>query len=193
LVALTALLIVAIYAEETAVAQELSLLTVVVGAFLPFNICFPGRVRALAFMGDAGSMFLGACLAWFLITLCQGEHRAMHPVTALWIFAVPLFDTLGSMFRRLLHGCSPFAADRLHMHYLLHHAGLSVAQSVWTILIIAALLASIGVLGLHHGGPESLVFYSIVALFGVYFGCMMYVCRPVRSGSEDRAYRSGLA
>jgi UDP-GlcNAc:undecaprenyl-phosphate GlcNAc-1-phosphate transferase len=49
----------------------------------------------------------------------------MTPVTALWLFALPLMDTVGVMLRRIWLGKSPFRPDRHHLHHLFVRAGLS--------------------------------------------------------------------
>jgi len=90
-------------------------------AFLLFNLRLRGR--ALVFMGDAGSLFLGFVLTWFLVALSQGEQRLLAPVTALWLFALPLTDTISMMVRRILLRRSPFLADREHFHHILLAAG----------------------------------------------------------------------
>jgi len=124
----------------------LVLLAAVVG-FLVLNVRTPWRKRAGVFMGDAGSMFLGFALVWFLIGLSQGEQRAFPPVTALWIFALPLLDTGCIMLRRIRKGQSPFPADREQFHHILQLAGDSVAQSVAFTWGIAGRLAGRGVGG----------------------------------------------
>ncbi|CAK0777586.1 UDP-GlcNAc:undecaprenyl-phosphate/decaprenyl-phosphate GlcNAc-1-phosphate transferase [Gammaproteobacteria bacterium] len=119
---LISLLFFALLASLTAHQTNLMVLATLgtaVLAFLLFNLRLPGRPFALVFMGDAGSMFLGFMLCWFAVDLSQGEHRALAPVTALWILAVPLFDTLSVMIRRMTNKQSPFAADRGHLHHVL--------------------------------------------------------------------------
>jgi UDP-GlcNAc:undecaprenyl-phosphate GlcNAc-1-phosphate transferase len=108
-------------------------------AFLLSNLRPEGP--GLVFMGDAGSLFLGFVLAWSLIEVSQGEHRLLPPVTALWLFALPLVDTISMMLRRILLGRSPFLADREHFHHVLLAAGLSPKQT----LILMSLLALAGV------------------------------------------------
>ena len=138
----------------------LGILGAAVIAFLLFNLRFPGRPFAMIFMGDAGSMFLGFTLCWFAVGLSQGDHRAMAPVTALWILAVPLFDTLSVMIRRLVNGQSPFAADRGHLHHVLMEQLPSnqpqmdqaqpiqqdVFETLTIIFTMAVVLGSIGVI-----------------------------------------------
>jgi UDP-GlcNAc:undecaprenyl-phosphate GlcNAc-1-phosphate transferase len=77
-------------------------------------------------------MLLGFLFAWLLIALSQGgdEAAVMTPVTALWLFALPLMDTVGVMLRRIWLGKSPFRADRHHLHHLFVRAGFRVCDVV---------------------------------------------------------------
>ena len=51
-------------------------------------------------MGDAGSTVLGFILAWFLVHLSQGQEAVMTPMTAVWLLALPLMDTVAVTIRR---------------------------------------------------------------------------------------------
>jgi UDP-GlcNAc:undecaprenyl-phosphate GlcNAc-1-phosphate transferase len=155
-------------AEGTTLAVVLILLVTVV-AFLLFNLRLLGRPRALVFMGDAGSMFLGFVLTWFFVSLSQGEQRTLLPVTALWFLALPLFDTVGMLLRRILLRRSPFLADREHMHHLLLALGLNVNRTLSVLVLVALVLAGIGYLGQVAGVPERFLFYGFILLFAVYF------------------------
>ena len=135
-----------------------------VAAFLLFNARFPGRRHALVFMGDAGSMLLGFSLAWFAITLSQGTERAMTPVSALWILALPLVDTVAIMIRRSTSGRLLFTAARDHFHHLLLDVGHSVNRTVSVMLGMAAVAGIAGVIGLHAGLSESLMFAGFLAI-----------------------------
>lgn len=177
LVSFTLLTVVAFMGSN--LLQILILLCVLGGllGFLVFNMPWPGRSRAHIFMGDAGSTLLGFLLAFSLIVLSQGQQRAMAPVTALWIFAVPLLDTLGVMLRRVWLGRSPFAADRGHIHHLLLDAGFRVRHAV---VLIAAFQGVCGAVGLAldvGGAPELLSLCLFVALFSVY---AFLISRPWR-------------
>ncbi len=146
----------------------LLLLAVVLMAFLAFNIRFPGRPRALVFMGDAGSMLLGFAITWFFIRLSQGQGRAMAPVAALWLLMLPLFDTVWLLFKRPLSGRWPTQASHEHLHHVLQMAGLSVTQTVSLMLIIAAASAAGGLYALQQGASELQMFGWFLALFAVY-------------------------
>lgn len=149
-------------------------------AFLSFNMRLFGRPQALVFMGNSGSLFLGFVIAWFLITLSQGEQRAITPVTALWIFALPLFDTVSIMLRRILKGRSPFVADREHLHHTLLSAGFTVSQTLAITLGIAASLAAIGLIGLYARVFEAVMFWMFLGLFALYFIGMMRTWKVYR-------------
>jgi UDP-GlcNAc:undecaprenyl-phosphate GlcNAc-1-phosphate transferase len=146
----------------------LILLAVVVSGFLLFNLRLPWRNRALVFMGDAGSMFLGFAITWFFISLSQGEGRAMAPVAALWLLMIPLFDTVWLILWRFSQGRSPTSSDIGHLHHVLQMTGMGAATSVWLMLAIAALGAAAGLVALEHGVAESTMFYLFLGLFAAY-------------------------
>lgn len=154
----------------------LSLIGIVAG-FLVFNLPLLGRAQAAVFMGDGGSMFLGLIITWFLIVLSQGENRAMTPVSALWIFAVPLYDTIGVMLRRISRGGSPFEAGRDHLHHLLLQAGFGSGVTVVIIAAIQGIMAGIGLAGFYAGVPEAVMFYCFAGLSLLYYYA---IARPVR-------------
>ncbi len=160
-----------------------------VGGFLLFNLrCF-GRHKAAVFMGDAGSTLLGFLFACLFIGLSQEPMHVMSPVIALWLFVVPLFDTIATMLRRVWLGKSPFRADRSHMHHLLLDAGFTVPQSV---LMLAGLQLAMGLVGLaawYYSLPDVLMFAAFVGLFGVYF---YLTSRPWRLVPALRALHRSL-
>jgi UDP-GlcNAc:undecaprenyl-phosphate/decaprenyl-phosphate GlcNAc-1-phosphate transferase len=157
--------------------QLLFLLAAVVGTFLLFNMRFPRRKQALVFMGDAGSMFLGFTLAWFAISLSQGENRAMTPVTALWILAIPLIDAVSILVRRLYAKRPPFAAATDHMHHILMALGCGVNATVGIIVGTALALGILGLIGLYIGLSEQLLFFGFLGLFAVYLWATSRITR----------------
>ena len=148
-----------------------------VGGFLYYNLRYPGNRRARVFLGDNGSMLLGFVFAWLFIALSQGEDAAMTPTTALWIFALPLMDTVGVMLRRIWLGKSPFRPDRHHLHHLFFRAGFRVCDIVVFAVLAQLVLALLGIGGLLLGVPEYLMFWSFMGVFGVYF---LVIARPWR-------------
>ena len=136
--------------------------------FLLFNFRFTEEAPARVFLGDAGSLFLGLFVAWLLVGNSQGANRSFPPVVALWMLAIPLFDTVGVMLRRIVRGRSPFLADRRHTHHLLMAYGLGVIKVVWLLILVSVVLALVGLYGWSAGVPENLLFYAFLGLFCCY-------------------------
>jgi UDP-GlcNAc:undecaprenyl-phosphate GlcNAc-1-phosphate transferase len=178
--ALAGLIVVAYTAGAYSEFKILLLLACCIVAFLFFNLRHPLRKHASIFMGDAGSMFVGFALTWFFIKLSQGEQRAMPPVASLWFLALPLFDTVGIMLRRIIKGRSPFMADREHFHHVLLLAGYSVAQSVGIMAVLSMIGVMIGLTGIYFQVPDIGMFYLFLGVFSVYFWGMMHAWKVMR-------------
>jgi UDP-GlcNAc:undecaprenyl-phosphate GlcNAc-1-phosphate transferase len=147
--ALGALVIVATMNRQPELVTLISIIFACALAFLMLNLKVPWRAQARVFLGDAGSMLLGFLLAWCFIVFTQAVPGktgvTMQPVTALWLVALPLFDTLAVLLRRLLEGRSPFRADRSHYHHLLRAVGLTAGQATAMIAGFAVACAAFGV------------------------------------------------
>lgn len=143
--------------------------------FLVFNLRHHWRSRACVFLGDAGSMMLGAVLAFLAIALSQRNGgAALSPVAALWICAVPAIDTGSLIFRRLAAGTSPFSSDRQHLHHLMIDAGLSINQVVAILSIAGAICGGIGVFGWLLGLPDAIMFAALMIPTGVHIWFEQY-------------------
>jgi UDP-GlcNAc:undecaprenyl-phosphate GlcNAc-1-phosphate transferase len=124
--------------------------------------------RAWVFMGDAGSMWLGLVLGWFMAQVTRGSVSA-EPALVLWLFGIPLIDTLVVMARRMKRKQSPFAADRTHIHHVLEQAGLSVGRTVLVLGLAQLVLVGIGVFFYLIHAPSFVVFWSFVLLTAAYY------------------------
>jgi UDP-GlcNAc:undecaprenyl-phosphate GlcNAc-1-phosphate transferase len=156
------------------------LLAMAILAFLLFNWRHTGNRKALLFMGDAGSMFLGFIVCWLFIRFSQGEDRLFSPVVALWLFALPLIDTVTMMLRRVMKGNSPFAADREHFHHIFLAAGFSQRATVCILLGISVFCASFGVLGEILEIPENIMFLMFILLFCAHFWMTRHAWKAMR-------------
>ncbi len=179
-VSIAALLIAAISANASFMINFLPIVVAVMAAFLLFNMRSRFISQARIFMGNGGSMFLGLLLAWVFIRSAQGDDRIITPVTALWVFALPILDTVCIMIRRIMKGRSPFAPDREHFHHILLVAGYSVKQSVWVMIAAAAFLSIIGLITLNANLPEQLMFIGMLFLFALYFWGMSHAWRVMK-------------
>ncbi|WP_456380775.1 undecaprenyl-phosphate alpha-N-acetylglucosaminyl 1-phosphate transferase [Thiolapillus sp.] len=162
-------------------ARILLLLCGVLAGFLLFNFRFADSRAATVFLGDAGSLFLGLAAAWFLIRFTQEPIGLLRPITAIWLFALPIMDTVAIMSRRVMLGRSPFSADREHFHHILRVAGFSARTTVFIMLGVSLLMAVIGLAGEWAGVPEFIMFYGFLALFAVYFWGMHHAWKVMKA------------
>lgn len=185
LVTLLSLIIVAGVNDNGQDAHTLMIIASAVITFLLFNARIFGSQKARTFMGDAGSMWLGLMLSWFLIDMSQGQTRAMAPVTALWIIAVPLIDAVGSLFRRAIRGISPFQADQSHYHHYLLALGCSVNQILMIAIGCALVFASVGLLAWYADIPERIMFFVFLGAFAIYLVAMELAERHITARRHE--------
>ena len=179
-------------AGEPQVLAVAYLLAGVLVGFLLYNMRLPGRTRAMVFMGDAGSYFLGLVLAWMAIRLAMGAHPALSPMTAVWILGVPLADAVVLLVRRTLRGRNPFRSDREHLHHLLLARGFGHGAVSAIVIGVSALMALTGIAAAQARVPEFVMFYLYGALWLVYYVTASYSFRPRRQAQPGlSAGRSG--
>jgi len=130
-------------------------------AFLKYNYT-PAEI----FMGDTGSLLVGLIAAILAIKFIESHEGLLsrkygryafdsHPIVAIGIIIIPLFDTLRVFITRAIKGRSPFSPDRTHIHHMLIDSGLSHLQATAVLvmvnigfIIMVTLLQSIGSLNL---------------------------------------------
>ncbi|HEX7765453.1 MAG TPA: hypothetical protein VF443_01985, partial [Nitrospira sp.] len=86
-----------------------------------------------------GSQFLGHYLAVAAILLIDPARAPYSPLLVLFLWGIPLLDTVGVMGQRLWQGRSPFVGDRNHLHHKLLATGLSHRQAVMVIYLAQGL------------------------------------------------------
>lgn len=161
-VALVAFLALAVISSADGLAAMSLVMAASVSAFLLFNLPSRFNRRVHCFMGDAGSTLLGFTVAWICIQVAQGPASEGAPVTMLWIVALPLYELLWSTIRRAFRGVSPLKPDNEHFHHLLLRAGFGVRAAFGVVVILATLLAGIGLFMHHIGMPENVSFMLLV-------------------------------
>jgi UDP-GlcNAc:undecaprenyl-phosphate GlcNAc-1-phosphate transferase len=148
--------------------------------FLFFNMRCAWQPCARVFMGDAGSLMLGFLLAWAAVRVTQDEQNAFSSAAALWFFAIPLWDTVSLVLRRILKGKSPFHPGRDHLHHILLRVGYSDSQVVRFILLVAAASGMVGFWGWLAGVPDAILFYGFLAMFALYFAGVHHAWKLMR-------------
>ena len=161
----TSLLFVMILKGEFYVAI---LTAIVVGScigFLPFN-SNPAKI----FMGDTGALFLGYTMAVISVSGVFKLHTVISFMIPLSIFGLPIFDTAFAFLRRILHGKSPFTADRGHLHHRLIDMGFNQKQSVRILYAICGILGASALLVTEeHFYRAAVVIVAGFAIFLVNF------------------------
>jgi len=139
-------------------------------AFLLFNLRIFGRTRGAIFLGDSGSTLLGYTVCWLAISASQGEAGIITPTLVLWIIALPLYDSICIMSRRMQRGQSPFTPDREHLHHILPLEGFTINATVIVLLTFSLLLSLSGLTASFlFGISDRLLFISFLLLFAGYY------------------------
>jgi UDP-GlcNAc:undecaprenyl-phosphate GlcNAc-1-phosphate transferase len=129
--------------------------------FLHYN-----RPPAQIYLGDTGSLFLGFLLGGLAI---EGKYTLRNPLgwmTAISIFAVPLFEILFLSSLRYRRGAPIMAGSRDHFSLRLRKWRLSTGQTVLASCAAAAASAAAGLVALRVPAESSLYWYgSVLALF----------------------------
>ncbi len=169
------------------VVEPLLVLFAVLG-FLIFNLRHRWRPRAAVFMGDAGSMMLGGAIAFFTVNLAaNGTGDAPPPAALLWFFALPAFDTLLLIGRRIADGRSPLVGDRRHLHHLLLEAGVPPEQATALVVAASGLLGAIGFLGWRIGTAPDVLFFGLTVPFALHFYFVCHGWKRLRLWVSRRA------
>jgi len=154
----------AVYAGNDRLAERVLIVSGALAAFLVWNLRFPWAARARAFMGDAGSGFLGLVIAWVAFRLTQNVGHPVNPVLALWILPIPVMDCLALIVRRVQEGRSPFAAGRDHIHHLMTDAGYSPMQVVACLVAFSLFTGLVTALAMRWDVPNPLLLLLYVLL-----------------------------
>lgn len=139
-------------------------------AHLPFNLGLAPRVLPRIFLGDAGSLLLGAALAVFALLLhdrFRGVVGAPPSMVYAWILGYPVVDALAVMARRVVRGRNPMHPDRGHLHHLLLDRGHGRRTAALLLTAVAFLYGLVGVggwavLGIGDGGLFALFLTAAV-------------------------------
>ncbi|MCZ4408648.1 MraY family glycosyltransferase [Cryomorphaceae bacterium 1068] len=135
------------------------------GGFLLFNFS-PAKI----FMGDSGSLFIGAFVFVMAMKCIETDTRLLDgwtenvssAVFALSVLAYPLVDTLRVFTLRILKGRSPFSPDRNHIHHQLIDSGYGhVFTALYLYLVVIAVpLVSLG----FKGYSPTVAFFSMMLI-----------------------------
>jgi UDP-GlcNAc:undecaprenyl-phosphate GlcNAc-1-phosphate transferase len=132
--------------------------------FLPRNFN-PAEV----IMGDTGSTFLGFVLAVTSIIGVFKTYTVLAVLLCTLALALPIFDTLFAMIRRLVNGKPIMQADRGHIHHRLIDSGLSQIQAVFIIYGISITCAVASIVIAMRDTVATFVTVVIIMVFSLMF------------------------
>lgn len=170
----------------TALVPEIMTFMAVTLGFLAWNLRLPGREHAHVFLGDAGSTWAGFTVACIAILITQKTQGDLAPMTAIWMLAVPVFDTIRLMLRRRIQGRSFFDCGNEHLHHLLLGRGFSVNTTVG---LIAGMALGFGLFGLCLDRLHLPEVISTVCAFAAF--CVFYAGARLLAGPAARESAEG--
>ncbi len=162
------MLLVSLLVSEPYISVILACLTGACIGFMPYNLN-PAKI----FMGDVGSQFLGFVLSVVSLMGLFKFHAIITFLIPILSLALPLADTVFAFFRRILHGQSPFQADRGHIHHKLLALGMDQKQAVAILYGVSAIFGIIAVLIAGPGTGVRIV--CLVAAFLISLAVWLFV------------------
>ena len=130
--------------------------------FLPYNFN-----PAKTFIGDTGSNFLGYCLSIISILGIAKTYTAIVIVAPLMVLALPIFDTLSSIIRRVIAGNSLKAIiqpDANHLHHKMLKKGFTQKQAVLIMYGLSATFGMFAIILMDSGIWKALSFALIMVV-----------------------------
>ena len=140
---------------------DIILCIIMLGATLGFlTHNFP---PAKTFMGDCGSTFLGYMIAVISLLGFKGATFTSLVIPVV-ILAVPIFDTLFAILRRLLKGQSIAEADKEHFHHQLLKMKYSTVASILIIYAIDITFAAVSILYVLGDNQIAIAIYVVLMI-----------------------------
>ncbi|QTV04596.1 glycosyltransferase family 4 protein [Faecalibacter bovis] len=122
----------------------ISVVAVLIG-FLKYNLSKSNKI----FMGDTGSMVIGFIITFMAIRFLYMAGLPNYkiesaPVILLFIFCIPVIDTLNVFIIRLLIKKHPLHPDKNHLHHQLLKLGLNHIQTSIILVTINIIFIAVG-------------------------------------------------
>ena len=130
--------------------------------FLPYNFN-----PAKTFIGDTGSNFLGYALSVISILGVAKTYTAIVIVAPLIVLALPLFDTVFAIIRRVIKSRSLKAImkpDAGHLHHKMLQKGFTQKQAVLILYALSATFGMFAIILLDSGLWKAISFALIIAV-----------------------------
>lgn len=124
--------------------------------FLPYNFN-----PAKCFMGDCGSQFLGFCLATYALIQPVKSATVMAIALPVIVMAIPIFDTLFAILRRVVRRKSIVEGDKEHLHHRIMKAGFGQKRTVMLLYCISGIM---GVMAVEYSRQQTVECVGLIAV-----------------------------
>ena len=152
---------------------------IVIAALLPFFMHNVFGRRSKMFIGDGGTLMLGALMTVLLFYTMSSKENCYKldskgiclGAFSLAVLCIPVFDTLRVMSLRMMRGKSPFRPDKTHLHHLFIDMGFGHLGAALFILMINTMVVLVWLASWKLGASIEAQLYIVIALgFAVTFG-----------------------
>ena len=166
------------------------LITALAGAivgFIPYNFN-----PAKTFIGDVGSNFMGFVIAVISILGVAKTYTAIVIVAPIIVLALPIFDTLWAIVRRIVKTKSikgVFKADKGHLHHRLMARGYTQKQAVLFLYGITATFGMTAIILLDSGVWKAISFaLLVIAIVAIGYKDILHL----RDGDKDNTEQDAI-
>ncbi|MBP3815713.1 MAG: undecaprenyl/decaprenyl-phosphate alpha-N-acetylglucosaminyl 1-phosphate transferase [Firmicutes bacterium] len=128
--------------------------------FLPFNFA-----PAKTFMGDGGALFLGFMIATLSTVGRLKASAAITMLVPVLVLALPLFDTIFAIIRRLFSKNPIMEADKKHLHHILMESGYGHKRAVLMLYGLSGILGVSAILLSKNLNVEALILFMVAVVY----------------------------
>ena len=138
---------------------------------------------ASIFMGDTGSLFLGFIIS-IIFLLGFRTATVTSLIVPFVILAVPIFDTIFAIIRRLIKGESIAKADNEHLHHQFLHMKFSQRKTVLIIYVVNILFATISIFYILKHTRIFILIYAVLMIILIFFILKTNILFDKKTGKE---------
>lgn len=188
LIALSFIIAISQYTSQTPVLLVSTTLFGAILGFWAFNYRFKWRTKgASVFMGDSGSMLIGFLIPYLAIKVSLVIDPMTSPSLLVWFVAIPVWDIITVVIRRVRTKKSPIKPGRDHVHHILMNAGLEIRQILHLVYLLSIAAGTAGMTMKYLGVTpiESYIFF--VLALGLYMQRINSLEKKFKSHQEELA------
>jgi len=173
------MLVIALLVSEPNIAVIMAALAGACIGFMPYNLN-PAKI----FMGDVGATAIGYILATISIQGLFKFYAIVSFAVPFLILALPLFDEIFAVLRRLLKGQNPMSPDKGHVHHRLIDMGFSQKQAVAIMYTLSGILGLTAVV-LTASGEIRAILLVVAFIVAAFIGIRAYLSSKKNGTLEE--------